>query len=88
MSKTFIKFAAALTLIAGVVAAVPGTAEARYRHHGYYGGGWGWGPRVYYGYPYAYRPYYYAPPPEDCRYVRVRVWRDGYWRLRRVWRCY
>jgi hypothetical protein len=91
MSKTLIKFVAALALIAGVIAAAPDTAQARYWRHGYYGG-WG-GPHIYFGwgYPYYYRPYYrpyyYAPPP-DCGYVRVRYWRAGHWRLRRVWRCW
>lgn len=58
------------------------------------GSGWGWGypygyyaPRPYYRpYPY-YRSYYYAPPPR-CGYVRTRVWRHGYWVVRRAWRCW
>lgn len=32
-------------------------------------------------------PYYYGPQA-DCGWVRVRVWRNGYWVLRRAWRCW
>jgi hypothetical protein len=94
MSKKLAKVFAAFVLIAGVIAAAPDAAQARW--HGHYWGGWG-GPHIYFGwgyppaYPYYYRPYYrrhyYAPAP-DCGYVRVRYWRHGHWRLRRVWRCW
>ena len=50
MSKTLIKFVAALALIVGVVAGAPVTAQARYWRHGYYGG-WG-GPHIYLGWGY------------------------------------
>jgi len=64
-------------------------------HHGWRGGGWGWGPGFglglglgyAWGYPYYYgRPYYYGPPA--CGWTYVRVWRNGYWVVRRVWRCW
>ncbi|WP_210209863.1 hypothetical protein [Pseudolabrys taiwanensis] len=66
-----------------------------------WGGGWGWGPAIGlgigvgsgwgWGYPYGYYapgPSYYYGPPARCGYVRVRVWRSGYWVIRRVWRCW
>ena len=41
-----------------------------------------------YGY-YGYGPYYAAPYyGGDCGWVRTRVWRHGYWVVRRVWRCF
>jgi hypothetical protein len=98
MSK-LVKIFAALALIAGVVAITPGTAFAQ-RHHGgghhgggghHFGGGGGWrgggGFGFGWGYPYYYGggPYYGAP---DCGWVRVRVWRNGHWVLRRAWRCW
>lgn len=60
------------------------------------GGGWGggfgpgfalglgFGAAPYYG----YGPYYAAPYGGDCGWVRTRVWRHGYWVVRRVWRCF
>jgi hypothetical protein len=63
-------------------------AEARGGHHG--GGGWhgGWhGGGSGWGVPYWGRyPYYYAPG--DCGWVRMRVWRHGYWVVQRFWRCW
>lgn len=57
------------------------------------GSGWGWGypygyyapGSAYYG-PY-YQPSYYGPPGR-CGYARARVWRNGYWVVRRAWRCW
>jgi hypothetical protein len=88
MSK-FLKLFAAVALIAGAIAAMPATAEARHwGHHGGWHGGWrgGFGPSWGFGYPYAYypQPYYYAPA---CGWVRVRVWRGDHWTIRRVRRC-
>jgi hypothetical protein len=92
MSK-LVKFFAIVVLLAGAIAVTPGTAEARHGGHGggHHGGGWhggggwrggGWGP----GFGYYYGgPYYYAPA---CGWVRVRVWRNGHWALRRAWRCW
>ncbi|MFN3658361.1 MAG: hypothetical protein ACK4UO_14005 [Pseudolabrys sp.] len=96
MSK-LVKIFVALVLIGGGIAASIGDAEARHRrhYHGYYGG-WGpaWGFTWGFGYPYFarpyapyYGPYYYAPGPY-CRWVRVRVWRDGRWVRRTVRRCW
>lgn len=87
MSK-LIKICAIAVLIAGTFAMTPGPAEARWGHggwgHGWRGGGWGWGPGPFwgYGYPYYGGPYYAGP---GCGYVRV--WRHGYWVLRRPYRC-
>jgi hypothetical protein len=86
-----------LALLALVISL--GTAEAAGHGHGGYGhgggwhgggwhgggwrgGGWGWG-GPYWG---AYPGYYYGP--SDCGWVRVRVLRNGYWVVRRVWRCW
>jgi hypothetical protein len=91
MSKRVASFAR-LALIACLLAAAPGTAEARHwRGHSYswsFGFGFGYpyyGP--YYRYRPYYRPYYYAPPPR-CGWVRYRVWRRGHWAYRRAWRCW
>jgi hypothetical protein len=92
MSKKLVKVFAIVALLV----AAPGTALAYHGGHHWHGGwhgGWRWGgPRVYFGwgYPGYYygNPYYYAPPPEDCGWVRIRYWRHGYWRVRRVWRCW
>ena len=88
MSK-LVKTLTVVALLVGVIAVMPGTAEARHRGHGGWGHHWrGWGGGYPYGYyPYAYypRPYYYAAP---CGWVRYRVWRHGYWILRRGWRCW
>jgi hypothetical protein len=57
-------------------------------HGGHYGGGrWygGWGGAYLGPYPYYAPSYYY---PGDCGWVRVRVWRNGYWVVRRAWRCW
>ena len=84
MSK-LVKLLAAVALFIGAIAIAPGTAEARYGHRGGWHGGWG-GPAWGYGYPYAYtpQPYYYEPA---CGWVRVRVWRQGHWVIRRVRQC-
>jgi hypothetical protein len=67
-----------------------------WRHHGWRGGGWrgggwGWGPGFALGFGAAY-PYYYGGPyyaqAGDCGWVRTRVWRRGYWVIRRAWRCW
>ena len=99
MSK-LLKIFAVLSLLTGAVAIVPTAANAQYYHHhhgGWRGGGYGWGPAFGFGFGLGYaRPYYgygsyyggyYAPPPR-CGYVRMRVWRNGYWVLRRAWRCW
>lgn len=62
-----------------------------WHHHGWHGGGWrgggwGWGPGFALGFGAAY-PYYYAQAG-DCGWARVRVWRHGYWVIRRAWRCW
>lgn len=98
MSK-LVRFLAALALIGGIYAAALSPAQARgggWHHHGGWHGGYGWRGGFgwgfgypYYAPPYApyYGPYYYAPGPY-CRWVRVRVWRDGVWVVRRVRRCW
>lgn len=87
MSKRMTLFSG-IALAAGIALAVPGGAQA-----GYWFGGWG--PYLYYGWPYQpdsfyYYPrgydYYYAPAPE-CGWVRVRNWHRGHHYWRRVWRC-
>ena len=98
MSK-LAKIFAALALIAGASVITPDIAAAQHHHggghhggggHHFGGGGWrggggfgfGWGyPSYYYG----GGPYYSAP---DCGWVRVGVWRNGHWVLRRAWRCW
>jgi len=95
-----VKVTAAAALIAAAMVITPGTAEARWHgghggwHHGWHGG-WGWAPAFGlglglgygWGYPYYYgNPYYYGAPA--CGWTRVRVWRHGYWVIRRVWRCW
>lgn len=54
--------------------------------NGHRGGGWGrgYGRGYYGGGPYYATPYYAEPA---CGYARVRVLRNGYWVLRRAWRC-
>lgn len=66
-------------------------ARDRYYDRGYWGPGYGYGPRAYYGPP---RSYYYAPPPRFRGYNRGysrwdrradrrawrRAYRDGYYR--------
>ena len=91
MSK-FARFFAIAALLAGAVAATPGTALAQHHHGGggwhhgggYRGGGFGFGLGL--GYPYYYGGPYYAAPA--CGWTRVRVWRNGHWALRRAWRCW
>jgi hypothetical protein len=58
MSK-LTRFFAGILLAASVAVAMPSAAQARHWHGGWYGG-WGWRPRIYFGwgYPYYYRPYY------------------------------
>jgi hypothetical protein len=63
----------------------------------WHGGGWGgfgpgfalglgFGAAPYYGYgPYYAAPYAYGG---NCGWVRHRVWRGGYWVVRRAWRCW
>jgi hypothetical protein len=99
MSKIFRTIASA-ALIAGALALVPGSAQARWHggwhggwHHGWHGGGWGWGwPAFGAGLGLGYvasSPYYYAPYyGGGCGWRPIRVWRHGYWVVRRVWRCY
>jgi hypothetical protein len=99
MSKQM-RILAIVGMIAGAVAAAPSSALAyhhghgSYRHGGgyYHGGGWGWGG---YGWGWGwgpafayYPPVYYAPPPQECGWVHVRVWRHGHWVLRRAWQCW
>lgn len=55
---------------------------------GFRGGGWGSGFGFGFGSPYYYGGPYYYGPQADCGWVRVRVWRNGYWVLRRAWRCW
>jgi hypothetical protein len=100
MSK-FSKLLAGAVLALGVAVAVPQAAMAQ--HHGHWhggghwrGGGWGggFGPGFALGFGlgaapyYGYGPYYAAPYGGDCGWVRQRVWRHGYWVVRRVWRCF
>jgi hypothetical protein len=97
------KFLAGAVLAIGVAAAVPQAANAQWHHHGgwhggWHGGGWGWGGGFAPGFAlgfgvgaapyYGYGPYYAAPYGGDCGWVRQRVWRHGYWVVRRVWRCW
>ncbi|HXX06820.1 MAG TPA: hypothetical protein VEJ43_01970 [Pseudolabrys sp.] len=44
------------------------------------GPGWGWGP----GWG---NPYWTAAGP-NCGWVRARFWRNGFWVVRPVWRCW
>lgn len=91
-----------VALLVGGVTLASAPAQARWGHHhgwhrgwhhGWHHGGWrgfGWGFGIGFGAPFAYYPPvyyrpYYAPP---CRWVRVRVWRHGYWRWRSVRRCW
>lgn len=101
MSK-FSKVLTGLVLAAGLALAAPQAADAQHFHGGWHGGGWhgggwhgghwhgggwGFGPGFALGYGIGAAPYY-AYGPGDCGWVRVRVWRHGYWTLRRVWRCW
>jgi hypothetical protein len=85
MSK-LMKLFAGIVLAAGILLAVPGSAQA-----GYWFGGWG--PYLYYGWPYQPysfnypRRYYYDAPAPECGWVRVRSWHRGHRYWRRVWRC-
>ena len=69
---------------------------------GWRGGGWGWGPAFAVGFAPAVawgagpgwgwgpgwgNPYLYAGAP-SCGWVRARVWRNGFWIVRPVWRCW
>jgi hypothetical protein len=92
---------AAIAFAAGLFFIAPGSAQA-----GYWGwhGGFGWGPYLYYGWPYqSYssfyipRPHYYAPtyyapayyePPPRCEWVSVRGWHHGHRVWREVRRCW
>jgi hypothetical protein len=86
MSKRM-KLFAGIALAAGIAVAVPGSA-----HAGYWFGGWG--PYLYYGWPYQPysfhypRSYYYDAPAPECGWVRVRSWHRGHRYWRRVWRCW
>lgn len=62
--------------------------------HGGWGGwrgpafGWGFGPRWGWGPGWGWgNPYLYASGP-SCTWVPVRFWRNGYWVVRRGWRCW
>ena len=99
MSK-LIKLFAILIMLAGATAVTADTASAQHRRgggghgnwqssgnwNGHRGGGWGrgYGRGYYGGGPYYATPYYAEPA---CGYARVRVLRNGYWVLRRAWRC-
>ena len=99
MSK-LVKFFAIAALVAGSLAMTPGPAAAQHHHHhgglrgggGGWGGGWGpgfvfgFGPAWGWGYPYSYYDDYYVAP--SCGWVRVRVWRNHHWVLRRARRCW
>jgi len=98
MSK-LLRVLAAVAIITGAMAAMPGAAQARWHggwHGGgwHHGGGWGWGPAFGlglglgygWGYPYYYGGPYYAGPA--CRWTRVRIWRGDHWALRTVRRCW
>lgn len=82
---------AGIVLAAGLALSATGSAQARHW-------GFGWGPYLYYGWPYDrysfsfpqpsyYAPRYYTPQPE-CGWVRVKTWRNGHRSWRRVWRCW
>jgi len=71
MSK-LVKAFAVVAVIAGAMAALPGTAEAQWHgghggwHGGWHGGGWGWGPGFGLGLGLGYGvgyPYYYGGGP-------------------------
>jgi len=62
---------------------------------GWRGGGWGWGgfaPGFALGLGVASAPYWYGYGPYayggNCGWVRARVWRHGFWVIRRVWHCW
>ena len=88
MSK-FTKLMAGAVLAVAIAAAAPQAAMAQHWH----GGGWGWGgfaPGFALGvasapYWYGYGPYAYGG---NCGWVRARVWRHGFWVIRRVWHCW
>jgi hypothetical protein len=82
--RNFAKLFAAVVLLAGAMAMMPGAAQAQHWHGGH--GGWhrGWGPGFGFGYPYYGGPYAYSGGP-SCGWVRV--WRGGGY-YRRVWRCW
>jgi len=99
----FTKLLAGVVLAAGLSAAVPQVAMAQHHWHGggghhWHGGGWGggFGPGFALGFGLGAAPYYYGGGPYyaspyyggDCGWVRTRVWRHGYWHIRRVWRCW
>jgi hypothetical protein len=96
-----LKLIAALAVAGGVMAAAPQAAQAQHHWHGgwhggwHHGGGWGFGPGfalgfgLGYGAPYYGGPYYAAPYyGGGCGWVTRRYWYHGYWRVRRVWRCW
>jgi len=76
-----------------ITAAVPLLTSDAQAWRGWRGGGWGWGgfaPGFALGvasapYWYGYGPYAYGG---GCGWVRTRVWRHGFWVIRRVWRCW
>lgn len=81
----------AIVLVAGISLALPSGAEAQWRHHHHRGWHGGFGPGFALGFGLGYGvPYYYPPPyyARECGWVRERRWRRGYWRWRRVWRCW
>jgi hypothetical protein len=99
MSK-FTKLMAGAILALGIAAAAPQAAMAQHWHgggwgRGWHGGGWGWGgfaPGFALGLGVASAPYWYGYGPYayggSCGWVHTRVWRHGFWVIRRVWRCW
>src|SRR3569832_2161347 len=92
-----IKFLAAAVVAAGMMAAGPQAAQAQHHHHGgwHHGGGWGYGSGFALGFGLGAAPYYggayYGGPyygGGGCGWVRERFIFRGYWRVRRVWRCW
>jgi hypothetical protein len=99
MTRTLTTLAVAATVAIGAVA-IPTSADARWRHHGFpvapLIGGLAAGaflgaalaaPRPYYAYAYepVYEPIYFGP---ECYVRRERIWDGWAWRIRRVEECY
>lgn len=90
MSKRIL-YCAGIALAACMTLGLSDAAQARHW-------GFGWGPYLYYGWPYdrfsfsfpqpdRYPPHYYNPAPE-CGWVRVQTRRKGHQYWRRVRRCW